>query len=97
MYLIFNQVIPRTQRIDVKAQNLSTDDFLKILMPKLEAVKKEQERMELLNKKLLEVNLFYLFLFLLYKEAYSFFICQSAKSSLRFKNKAKITMFLKHF
>lgn len=42
--------------MDVKSQALSQDDFLKILMPKLEEVKKEQERMEMLNKKLLEVK-----------------------------------------
>lgn len=49
-------VIPRTQRVDVKSHTLSSEEFLKILMPKLEAVKKEQDRMELLNKKLLEVE-----------------------------------------
>lgn len=40
----------------MKSQALSQDDFLKILVPKLEAVKKERDRMELLNKKLLEVT-----------------------------------------
>jgi len=40
----------------MKSQALSQDDFLKILVPKLEAVKKERDRMELLNKKLLEVK-----------------------------------------
>ncbi|XP_070498680.1 axin isoform X2 [Chironomus tepperi] len=49
-------VIPRTQRVDVKSHTLSSEEFLKILLPKLEAVKKEQDRMELLNKKLLEVE-----------------------------------------
>ncbi|CAG9806135.1 unnamed protein product [Chironomus riparius] len=49
-------VIPRTQRVDVKSHSLSSEEFLKILLPKLEAVKKEQDRMELLNKKLLEVE-----------------------------------------
>lgn len=42
--------------MDVKSQALSQDDFLKILVPKLEAVKKEQDRNELLSKKLLEVK-----------------------------------------
>jgi hypothetical protein len=42
--------------MDVKSQALSQEDFLKILVPKLEAVKKEQDRNELLNKKLLEVK-----------------------------------------
>lgn len=50
-------MIPRTQRIDMKSQQISQDEFLQILIPKLELVKKEQDRMELLNKKLLEVDL----------------------------------------
>lgn len=56
LFIIFYQVIPRTQRVDAKSQNLPMEEFLKILVPKLEAVKKEQDRMELLSKKLLEVN-----------------------------------------
>lgn len=49
------QIIPRTQRVDAKSQQLSQEEFLSILIPKLETVKVEQERMELLNRKLLEV------------------------------------------
>lgn len=45
--------------MDVKLQ--SNEDFLKILIPKLEAVKQEQEKTELLNKKLQEVSLFLLY------------------------------------
>lgn len=49
-------MIPRTQRLDVKTQALSQNDFLKILVPKLEKIKKEQDIKELLSKKLLEVK-----------------------------------------
>lgn len=40
----------------MKSQAISQDEFLQILIPKLEVVKKDQDRMELLNKKLLEVK-----------------------------------------
>lgn len=40
----------------MKSQAISQDEFLQILIPKLEVVKKDQDRMELLNKKLLEVR-----------------------------------------
>ena len=40
----------------MKLQAISQDEFLQILIPKLEVVKKDQDRMELLNKKLLEVR-----------------------------------------
>lgn len=42
--------------MDMKSQAISQDEFLQILIPKLEVVKKDQDRMELLNKKLLEVR-----------------------------------------
>lgn len=42
--------------MDVKTQSLNQDDFISILFPKLEALKKEREKHELLNKKLIEVN-----------------------------------------
>ena len=42
--------------MDMKLQAISQDEFLQILIPKLEVVKKDQDRMELLNKKLLEVR-----------------------------------------
>ncbi|KAG5681122.1 hypothetical protein PVAND_010582 [Polypedilum vanderplanki] len=48
--------IPRTQRPDGIPKNLSPDEFLRILIPKLEAVKKHQETTELLGKKLAEVD-----------------------------------------
>lgn len=42
--------------MDMKSQAITQDEFLQILIPKLEVVKKDQDRMELLNKKLLEVS-----------------------------------------
>lgn len=40
----------------MKSQTLSQDEFLKVLVPKLEAIKRDQDQREMLNQKLQEVS-----------------------------------------
>nr|CAI5845532.1 unnamed protein product [Callosobruchus analis] len=50
-------LIPRTQRIDTRqCQPMDSDTFAAILIEKLEAVKRDQDQQELLDKKLREVR-----------------------------------------
>lgn len=44
------QFIPRTSRMDPNAKTLKQEDFIKLLVPKLEAIEKEQKRMEIFHK-----------------------------------------------
>jgi axin 1 len=56
-------VIPRTQRLDAKKNHtLLPIDMMKILMPKLEALQREQANDEILSKKLNEVDPYCFFL-----------------------------------
>jgi hypothetical protein len=53
-------VIPRTQRLDAKKNHtLLPIDMMKILMPKLEALQREQANDEILSKKLNEVDSYF--------------------------------------
>lgn len=53
-------LIPRTQRLDTRqCQPMHPDQFAAILIEKLESVKREQDSLELLDKKLKEVIINY--------------------------------------